>query len=174
MKNLARNYVYWRGIDKDIEQMVKDCPACIQKLACPAQQFHAWEQTSTPWCRIHADFADFEQQKFLLIVDSYSKWLEIVPMRSTTVAAVITVLRHVFACFGLPITFVSDNGPPFQSSELVNFFRLNGVTHKFAPPYHPNSNGQVERYVRTFKEALGADTYGSLSSRLNHFLLSYR
>jgi len=88
--------------------------------------------------------------------------------------ALIEVLRTQFAHFGLPITVVSDNGPPFHSDEFGSFLKVNGVGHKFAPPYHPNSNGQVERYVRTFKEALKADKHGSLSSRLNRFLLSYR
>jgi len=162
MKTLARNYVYWHGIDTDIQQLCKECPECQQKFTNPPKQFHHWEFSHAPWIRLHIDFAEVKQQKFLLIVDSFTKWLEIYPMNSTAATPVIENLYEVFARYGLPKTIVSDNGPPFQSDEFATFMKKNGIQHKFSSPYHPNSNGQVERYVQTFKNALNSDCRGSL------------
>ena len=90
-------------------------------------------------------------QMFLLAVDSYSKWLEIFPMNSTTAPATVKVLRFLFASYGLPEQVVSDNGPQFIGEEFKNFMKLNGVKHTLTPPYHPASNGLAERHVQTFK-----------------------
>jgi len=174
MKNLARNYVYWQGIDTDIQRLCKECPECQQKLTNPPKQFHHWEFSHAPWIRLHIDFAEVKQQKFLLIVDSFTKWLEIYPMNSTATTPVIENLYEVFARYGLPKTIVSDNGPPFQSDEFAIFMKQNGIQHKFSSPYHPNFNGQVERYVKKFKNALNSDCRGSLRARIARFLLSYR
>ncbi|KAH0999171.1 hypothetical protein HUJ04_005368 [Dendroctonus ponderosae] len=63
----------------------------------------------------------------LIIVDAYSKWLEVKPMPSTTSGAVITVLDELFSAYGIPITIVSDNGPQFTSQELETFLKEKGV-----------------------------------------------
>ena len=69
---------------------------------------------------------------------------------------VVEVLCHLFASYGLPKQIVSDNGP--------QFLRLNGVRHIRCAPYHPSSNGAVEMFVRTFKEAMKAGVVDGRSS----------
>ena len=59
-----------------------------------------------------------------------------------------------FATHGLPITVVSDNGPPFMSSEFKQFMDVNGINHRRVPPYHPSSNGAAENLVKSVKRAL--------------------
>lgn len=174
MKNLARSVVYWPNIDKDIENVTKECEACKKKLPAPSKEWHPWEQASAPWCRIHLDFATYKNKLYLLIVDSYSKWLEVYPINSTSATNTIDILREVFARFGMPKMVISDNGPPFPSDELTNFLRKNGINTRFSAAYHPNSNGQVERYVRTFKEAMDAEPQTPIRTRIARFLLSYR
>jgi hypothetical protein len=60
---------------------------------------------------------------------------------------------HIFATWGLPEKLVSDHGPPFNSVAFAEFPRKNHVKHKLTPVYHPSSNGQIERGVRTLKQA---------------------
>ena len=87
---------------------------------------------------------------YLVIIDAHSKWIEVFKMNSTTAITTIEVLRTVFACFGIPESIVSDNGPQFTSSEFTEFCGLNGIRHVRVPPYHPSSNGLAERAVQTF------------------------
>ena len=54
------------------------------------------------------------------------------------------------------------------------FLKANGIKHVLTPPYHPASNGLVERYVQTFKDGLKKITGGSIESRVARFLFRYR
>ena len=109
---------------------------------------HPWIWPAQPWQRIHIDYAGpFQGKYYFLVVDAHSKWPEIVEMSSTTTEKTITVLRCMFAQFGLPHQVVSDNGPRFTSEEFKRFMRSNGIKHIPSTPYHPATNGAVERLV---------------------------
>ena len=100
-------------------------------------------------------------------------------MQSTTAAktkARIEELRNIFARNGIPHQLVSDNGPQFVSDEFRNFMKVNGIRHIRTAVYHPASNGEAERFVQTFKNALkrGKTDPGSLKQKLAQFLLRYR
>ena len=89
---------------------------CSNERAVPkAVPLLLWPWATEVWQRIHIDYLELRGQMFLLIVDSLSKWLEVILMSSTTSAATIGVLRSLFSRFGLPIQLVSDNGPQFSS-----------------------------------------------------------
>ncbi|KHN81957.1 Uncharacterized protein K02A2.6, partial [Toxocara canis] len=104
--------------------------------------------------RVHADFAGLiNGAYYLVIVDAYSKWPEIVQMNSTSSSATIRV-RKIFAQFGNPQKLVTDNGTQFTSTLFKESCRASGITHLRWPPFHPQSNGQAERFVNTFKRAL--------------------
>ena len=101
MKQLAKSYVWWPELDKDIEGLVNKCSNCLQNRNEPPKLKEAeWPIPPTPWTRLHMDFAGpVERPMLLIIADSTSKWLEIFPMATTTSAATIHVLRGVFARF---------------------------------------------------------------------------
>ena len=117
MKELARSYVWWPGIDKDIELAVKGCADCQSVRNSPASApLHNWELPTGPWQRVHIDFAGpFMNSMFLIVVDAYSKWPEVIPMKSTTAENTVTCLRRIFSRFGMPLHLVSDNGPQMMS-----------------------------------------------------------
>ena len=178
MKNLARSYVWWPGLDSNIEELVKSCPQCQEtKSAPPKAPLHPWVWPSKPWERIHVDFAGpFLGKMFFIVVDAHSKWPEVISMSTTTSLATVAELTRLFASYGIPQQLVSDNGPQFTSGEFKEFLRTNGVRHIQIAPYHPSSNGAAERFVRTFKEAMQKSkcTRVSIHDHLMHFLLSYR
>ena len=64
MKALARSFLWWPGIDLDIEERVRLCDVCTQVHHSPK---------AVPWQRIHVDYAEVKGQQFLLVVDSHSK-----------------------------------------------------------------------------------------------------
>lgn len=177
-KALARSYVWWPGIDEEVESACRACPVCAAVAdEPPAHVPHSWPWPSRPWSRLHLDFlGPVEGLTYLIIVDSCSKWIEAIKMNRTTASAVITVLRDLWARFGLPRQTVSDNGPPFSSVEFQAFLKHNGVDHIFSAPYHPASNGAAENAVKickrvikkAFKQNLNVDV------ALCRFLLAYR
>ena len=60
---------------------------------------------------------------------AHSRWPEIFMARNTSAKATITILRELFAKYGLPVHCVSDNGPQFRSEEFAHFLKMNGVKH---------------------------------------------
>ena len=108
--------------------------------------------------RVHVDFAGpFLGRMHLVMVDSYSKWPEVILMKSTTTDKTADVLRTVFARTGYPKQLVMDNGRQFTSEEFKHFMITNGVKHKRSAPFHPSTNGLAERFVKTYKQALKAE-----------------
>ena len=178
MKALARSHVWWPKIDNDIENLVSACVACQSvKSAPPLTPLQPWPWPTRPFQRVHIDFAGpFCGKMFFLLVDAHSKWPEVVEMNRTTAVETIDVLRQWFAAHGLPEQLVSDNGPQFVSKEFKQFTSANGIKHTYSAPYHPATNGLVERFVQTFKQAMKAGAGNGLSfqHRLSAFLLSYR
>ena len=75
----------------------------------------------------------------LIIVDSYSKWVDVMLMNITT----STMYR-------IPNQLVTDNGPQFKSEEFRKYLLTNGIKHICTPIYHQSR--QVDRYVQIVKK----------------------
>nr|XP_061834657.1 uncharacterized protein K02A2.6-like [Nerophis lumbriciformis] len=176
MKSLARSYVWWPNMDEELEAAVRRCHTCQANQATPpAAPLHPWEWPNQPWMRLHLDFCGpILGKMFLIVIDAYSKWLEVIPMQSITSSITIEKLRSIFATHGIPASLVTDNGPSLVSAEFENFLRKNGVKHVTTAPYHPSSNGCAERAVRVFKEAIKKMGEGSVETKVSRFLFKYR
>ena len=163
MRSLARSYVWWPHIDKDIDSVVKACYECQQfRHAPPVTPLHSWEWPQHPWARIHIDYAGPVEGKMLLVVvDAHSKWLDVAVVTSATSSITIEKLRGMFATHGIPDVVVSDNGTVFTSDEFGTFMRHNGIRHVKSAPYHPSTNGLAERAMQILKESLKKSKTGS-------------
>ena len=95
MKAIARSYLWWPGLDGDLEKLAKSCLPCqAVKQPPPPAPLHPWVWPTKPWQRIHIDFAGpFLGKMFFLVVDAHSKWAEVYEMTQTTSAKTIDVLR---------------------------------------------------------------------------------
>jgi transposase InsO family protein len=146
MKSLARSYVWWPHLDGQIKDIVSSCEVCQALRADPPKaQVHPWMFPEKPWSRLHVDYAGpIGGFMYLVLVDAYSKFPEVVKMKSTTSTSTINVLRSIFSRQGLPEVLVSDNGPQFVSSEFQKFCSLNGVVHLTSAVHKPSTNGQAE------------------------------
>ncbi|XP_048731638.2 uncharacterized protein K02A2.6-like [Ostrea edulis] len=178
MKGIARSYVWWPGIDKEIENISKSCSGCAKIQNNPSKApVHPWEWPSVPWQRIHIDFAGpFLNKNFLIMVDAHSKWPEVFTMNKITSFKTIEILRTVFARNGITEQIVSDNGPQFTSREFDDFTKKNAIKHFKSAPYHPATNGLAERFVQTFKRSMNSmkNNEMSLNKKIANFLLLYR
>ena len=164
-------------MDKDIEKRVKTCESCQNHQSMSASApVHLSERTNNPWVRLHIDYlGPFMGKIFLVVVDSYSEWVEVLPVSNLTSETTINCLRTCFATHGLPQICVSDNGSCFTTDEFERFMKKNSILHIKSAPYHPVRNGCVERLVRTFKNTFRkVEVSGSLNEKLNTFLFAYR
>ena len=123
------------------------------------------------------DHAKFGNHTLLVTIDAYSKWPEVHIVPSTSAQPTIDKLRIIFATHGLPMTLVSNNGSPFQSTEFHNFMTSNGIVYRHVPPYHPLSNGLAENMVNTVKQALSkckVTKDATIETHIARFLSAYR
>ena len=142
-------------MDKEVENCVKVCKGCQSAARDPPVKTSAWPKTDIPWSRLHIDYAGpLNGFFYLILVDSFSKWPEIVKTRHPTSRNTINALNEIFSRFGVPKTVVSDNGTAFTGQEFKEFCDALGIQHITTPAYHPRSNGLAERFVDTFKRAL--------------------
>ena len=69
MKALARSFVWWPGLDQDLEVVAAKCDKCKLTASMPATvPQHPWQHSSSPWDRIHIDFGEWNQKHFLVVV----------------------------------------------------------------------------------------------------------
>ena len=176
MKRLARGYMWWPGIDQELEECVKTCATCQLNRKTPSViPLHPWAWPNKPWSRVHIDYCGpFQGKMFLLMIDAHSKWLEVHMTNSSSSAITISLLRKSFATLGLPEVIVSDNATNFTSEEFEHFLKKNGIKHIRTPPYHPASNGMAERAVQTFKNGIRKLKEGTLETKVARFLFTYR
>ncbi|XP_064469859.1 uncharacterized protein K02A2.6-like [Ornithodoros turicata] len=180
---LARNFVWWPGLDSQVEEKVRKCRICqAVQAGVPTVPHQPWTYPARIWQRIHLDFATRTSVNLLVVIDSYSKWVEVFSMKSTTTTATIARLRKLFSAYGYPEEIVSDNGPQFTSQEFQAYMQTHGVKRTKTPPYHPSSNGAAERLVQTTKTTLrkqvlqdhNSGQVRPISERIDSFLMAYR
>ncbi|XP_018407383.1 PREDICTED: uncharacterized protein K02A2.6-like [Cyphomyrmex costatus] len=126
MKSLARSHCWWPTIDKDLEQLARNCVNCNEHRNNPPKvEVHVWEAPSAPMQRIHIDFAGpFLGKMFLLMIDAFSKWPEVHIVKDITAKTTIMKLREIFAAYGLPQVVVTDNGKdtPISCTENDHYY----------------------------------------------------
>lgn len=179
MKRIARSYIWFPGIDGKIEELCKACIHCLSNRSEPPKLQVAWPKADSPFHTVHIDHFTYRNREFLVVVDQYSKWLEVYPVKNITTETTVDKLRECFARFGLPVTVVSDNGPSLVSGDMEKFFTNNGIKHITIPPFNPQSNGLAECSVKTVKNKLKTVMHDPSNARvkvetlLARFLLTY-
>ncbi|XP_025269951.1 uncharacterized protein K02A2.6-like [Camponotus floridanus] len=95
----------------DIERYVKECNHCDRTASNPVKELlHPWPNPEKSWSRLHIDFAgSIHGQWVLVIVDSYSKFVEARWFSTITSAATCRYLRRLFSQYRSPEVLVLDN-----------------------------------------------------------------
>ena len=150
----ARQSIWWPGINKDIDDMIAKCLICCKHKKQNVEPLKPTPFPEYPWQRVATDLFVWKQTSYLLVVDYYSRYIEIASLRTTNSRGVIQKLKTVFARHGIPECLVSDNGPQFASQEFQQFSEEYGFEHTTSSPNFPQANGEAERAVRTVKTLL--------------------
>ena len=151
----AAGAIWWPHISKDIKVMVESCAVCQQHRVTQREQpLKPVPLPERPWAQLGADLFEYKKKMFLVVVDYYSRWIEVKQLTTTTSASVISRLKAIFTTFGIPDVLITDNGPQFSAGEFAAFAKNWGFGHHTTNPYKPQENGMAERAVRTAKELL--------------------
>ena len=95
--------------------------------------------------KLDADLYEWKQHMYLMIIDYYSRYIEIAHLSGTTADEVIRHTKSIFVRHGIPEQVISDNGPQFASEAYRKFARDFHFEHVTSSPYFPQSNGEAER-----------------------------
>ncbi|XP_062559608.1 uncharacterized protein K02A2.6-like [Armigeres subalbatus] len=178
MKSYLRSAVWWPKLDADSEKFVKNCRGCILVSTPDVPEPMLRRSLPTgPWQDIAIDFLGPLPggQHLLVIVDCYSRYLEVCEMNCIDAMETIGRLRAIFGRFGIPSLIKADNGPQFTSEEFREFCSAYGIQLVNTIPYWPQMNGQVERQNRSILKRLRiAQELGKdWQKELHEFLLVY-
>ena len=172
-QQLARTSVWWPGVTGDIKTMVTKCNVCIPHRDNRAEPMISTPLPDRPWQLLGADLFHFQGKNYLLVVDYFSRYVEMALLTSTNSASVKSHMCSFFARHGVPEELISDGGPPFNSKEFRLFCEEYNFHHTFSSPRYAQGNGEAERAVQTVKNLLkkavsaGADLYLALLSYRN-------
>ena len=183
-KQRARDLYWWPKMDAEVEETVKNCEVCSANDKTVRARSTPLQPVSLPaaaWDKIGIDFigpmeAPRSQRYAVVLVDYFSKWVEVGFCAEPSSQAVIEFIETIASREGYPREIVSDNGTHFTSSDFRQYLREVGVRQIRVTPYHPAGSGAVERANRTVKAALqAADRSGEDSGQyLRRFLMQYR
>ncbi|UYV69107.1 K02A2.6-like [Cordylochernes scorpioides] len=165
----ARETVWWPGVSEEIAETVRKCSVCIQEAVSKHEPLIPTNFPTRPWQKIGMDLFKFENKWYLVVIDYYSRFPEVVQLDRLTANVVVRGCKSIFARHGIPETVVSDNGTQFGAArEFANFARQYGFTHVTSSPRFPQSNGMAEAGVKIAKLILKKNQDPSLG------LLEYR
>ena len=154
--------VYWVALRRDVYKYVQQCPLCQQfkydnlPMSMPMQQHIVTEPWHTIGIDLMGPFPMTQKQKqfLLVVVDYFTRWIEVFPLRTTTADVIANVvINEVFCRYGLPTHILSDNGPQFISELFGETCKTLGIHQKFTATYHPQTN-MTERVNRTLKQQI--------------------
>ena len=141
-----------------------NCQECLKAQEKRSQPLISSQLPELPWKMVATDLFEWKNQAYLLIVDYYSRYVEIAPLKNLTATKVITRTKSIFARHGIPETVFSHNGSLYSCLAYQEFAKEYEFNHVTSSPHHPQSNREAERAVRTIKKLLNKskDPYRAL------------
>lgn len=148
---------FWPKMKEGITKYINECSICGQAKYDRnpiKQRFSIVPPPSKPFQIVHLDLFTAQNEKFLTIVDAFSKYAQAYHLRDSTALSVVQALLVFFTHHGTPLTVVTDGGPEFTNQIFYEFVRTHKMQHHKILAHSPNDNGIVERFHSTILEHL--------------------
>lgn len=159
---LVRERCYWPFMPRDIERWCQKCLRCLNSKAVQPKlrTFMGSLLASRPLEILAIDFTLLEKssdgrENLLVVTDVFSKFSQAYPtvdQKASTVAKVLT--EQWFYIYGVPQRIHTDQGRNFEGELFHRLCQLYGIQKSRTSPYHPQGNGQCERFNRTLHDLL--------------------
>ncbi|CAF1069288.1 unnamed protein product, partial [Rotaria magnacalcarata] len=158
---------FWPSMYKDIDNYIKSCIPCAQfnpRRQKPLGTLKPIQPPDGVWQLVAMDFhgpitpTTQRGNKYIIsLTDVLSKFVITKAVRdNTTLTAVRFLKEDIISKFGTPRCILTDNGTHFTSTMMDELVKQIGATHLYSTPYHPQTNGQVERYNSTMDAKIAA------------------
>lgn len=181
-----RKRFYWATCKQDIENWCSSCKIYAAKRGpsgkgkSPLQIFNV----GIPLERVQMDVLGslpptFSGNRYLLvIVDCFTKWVEAFPLKNIRTKSVAEIFVSQFISrHGVPSEIHTDQGKNFESKLFSELTELLGIKKTRITPFHPQSDGQVERQHQTISNYLSkfiSENQRDWDRWIPMFLLAYR
>ena len=162
--DLLRDRFYWPGMHADVVSYINSCPRCLRRKSQQDKAPLVNIETSQPLELIHLDYLKIEPSKgnienVLVITDHFTRYAQAFPSKTQTALATAKLLWNNFILhYGFPEKIITDQGRNFESELIGHLCQLAGVQKLRTSPYHPQTNGQCERFNGTLLNMLGTLT----------------
>ena len=150
----VRQSVWWPGLSKQLEKLVSNCPVRCRVRVQHAEPLMPSKFPDLPWQKVASDLFVWSGVHYLLVIDYFSRYVEIAKLSGESLTNVIKHLKSIFARHSIPQEVVTDNGPQYASREFSKFAENYGFTHTTSSPKFPQSNREAEQGVQTIKSLL--------------------
>ena len=152
---------WWKGMLKDITTYIKSCDQC-QRRGKPQGKHELHPiKVKEPFYQIGIDFVGPLPQtekgnKYIIVaIDYFTKWPEAKALKEASAKEVsIFIFEDIICRHGCPQKILSDRGSHFNNQLIKDLTQKFEIKHNFSTPYHPKTNGLVERFNKTLCEAL--------------------
>ncbi|KAL1448662.1 hypothetical protein WDU94_005557 [Cyamophila willieti] len=171
-KITVQHFFYWPGVLSDLRNFINSCNVCqsVQRSKIK-EPLKPHEIPEIPFYKVGVDIAEYKQISYLVLIDYYSRWIEVVKLSSKSCTSVINALKGIFSRYGIPKIVISDN-VPFNSHEFLLFCKDWNFDLETISPHHSCSNGLAEKAVGIFKKMLQKSEIDKKDISL--YLLNYR
>ena len=159
--SLFRERFYWPGMQEEATQHVLKCSRCLRRKTPPQVAPLQPILVTQPLEFVHMDYLSLEPSKgnienVLVITDHFTRYALAYPSKTQTAQTTARILWDNFIChYGFPEKFISDQGRNFESDLIKELCKIAGVKKVHTTPYHPQGNGQCERFNSTLCNMLG-------------------
>lgn len=166
--SLIAKRFWWPTMYTDIAAHCKQCETCqrtTKRNPKPAPMVPR-ETVTVPFEKVCVDIVGpFPQGKggfryIVTYIDVATRWPDAVPIRKQTARAVLDALDTIFTRTRYPRTMLADNGTQFTGKDITQYCSDHGIHLVHAAPYHPQTNGIVERMHGTLKPMLHKQCQG--------------
>ena len=146
---------------KDIKVHISRCESCVKRKASSSKAPMVPISTTEPLELLAIDFLTLEKGKggfenVLVVADSFTKYCWAFPTRNQRANTVASVLwEKVISNYGFPQRLHSNQGQDFESKVISDLCKMAKIDKTRTTPYHPQGNGQTERFNRTLLDMLG-------------------
>ena len=172
--SLLRERFYWPGMQIEATQYVMHCSRCLRRKTPPQVAPLQPILVTQPFELVHMDYLSLEPSKgnienVLVITDHFTRYALAYPSKTQTAQATARILWDNFIChYGFPERFISDQGRNFESDLIKELCKIAGVKKVHTTPYHPQGNGQCERFNSTLCNMLGTLSEEEISDWKSH------